>query len=183
MDCLHLAGYDHETDNGEMRKKEDRLREQLNLPSRTYRTCTWARHRCGPAQDGRESFATRAPTMNLPLAILLLVLLGLLALVSYVDRLYAEMGKFLSREFQENIEAYEERVEPRLHVSRDRAAMSMTVLAQLSMASIGVLIGYVLFKENRWVGSGPGAGRGQPDLHHRHLSSVAPVPVLRAHQR
>ena len=89
--------------------------------------------------------------MNLPLAILLLVLLGLLALVSYVDRLYAEMGKFLSRDFQENIEAYEERVEPRLHVSRDRAAMSMTVLAQLSMAGIGVLIGYVLFKENRWV--------------------------------
>ena len=56
--------------------------------------------------------------MNIPLAILLLVLMGLLALVSYVDRLYAEMGKFLSREFQENIEAYEERVEPRLNVSR-----------------------------------------------------------------
>jgi putative hemolysin len=89
--------------------------------------------------------------MNLPLSILLLVLLGLLALVSYVDRLYAEMGKFLSREFQENIEAYEERVEPRLHASRARAAMSMTVLTQLCMASIGVLIGYVLFKENRWV--------------------------------
>jgi putative hemolysin len=90
--------------------------------------------------------------MNLPLVILLLVLLGLLTLASYVDRLYAEMGKFLSREFQENIEAYEKRVEPRLRVSRDRAAMSMTVLTQLSMASIGVLIGYVLFKENRWVG-------------------------------
>ncbi len=90
--------------------------------------------------------------MNLPLAILMLVLLGLLSLVSYVDRLYAEMGKFLAREFQENIEAYEERVEPRLKVSRDRAAMSMTVLAQLCMAGIGVLIGYVLFKENRWVG-------------------------------
>ena len=90
--------------------------------------------------------------MSVPLAILLLVLLGLLALVSYVDRLYAEMGKFLSREFQENIEAYEERVEPRLHVSRERAAMSMTVLTQLSMASIGVLIGYELFMEKRWVG-------------------------------
>lgn len=30
---LHLAGYDHESDNGEMRRTEDRLREQLNLPS------------------------------------------------------------------------------------------------------------------------------------------------------
>ncbi|MGA7460333.1 MAG: hemolysin family protein [Candidatus Korobacteraceae bacterium] len=89
--------------------------------------------------------------MSLPLAILLLLLMGLLTLVSYVDRLYAEMGKFLSREFQENIEAYEERVEPRLHVSRERAALSMTVLTQLVMASIGVLIGYVLFMEKRWV--------------------------------
>jgi CBS domain containing-hemolysin-like protein len=81
----------------------------------------------------------------------LLVLMGLLTLVSYVDRLYAEMGKFLSREFEENIEAYEERVEPRLHVSRDRAALSMSVLTQLSVAGIGVLIGYVLFMQRRWV--------------------------------
>jgi len=39
--------------------------------------------------------------MSLPLAIVLLVLMGLLALVSYVDHLYAEMGKFLAREFEE----------------------------------------------------------------------------------
>ena len=89
--------------------------------------------------------------MSLPLSILLLVLMGLLTLVSYVDRLHAEMGKFLAREFQENIDVYEERVEPRLHVSRERAALSMAVLTQLSMAGIGVLIGYVLFMEKRWV--------------------------------
>ncbi len=89
--------------------------------------------------------------MSLPLAILLLVLMGLLTLVSYVDRLHAEMGKFLARDFQENIDAYEERVEPRLHVSRERAALSMAVLTQLCTASIGVLIGYVLFMEKRWV--------------------------------
>ncbi|MGA2371038.1 MAG: hemolysin family protein [Candidatus Korobacteraceae bacterium] len=89
--------------------------------------------------------------MSLPLAILLLVLMGLLTLVSYVDRLHAEMGKFLARDFQENIDAYEQRVEPRLHVSRERAALSMAVLTQLCTASIGVLIGYVLFMEKRWV--------------------------------
>src|ERR1700687_2155918 len=87
--------------------------------------------------------------MNLPLSILLLVLMALLALVSYVDRLYAEMGKFLGREFQENIDAYEHHVEPKLHVSRERAALSMAVLTQMCMASIGVLIGYVLFMEKR----------------------------------
>ncbi len=30
---LHLAGYDHERDKGEMARKEDRLREKLGLPS------------------------------------------------------------------------------------------------------------------------------------------------------
>ena len=29
---LHLAGYDHETDSGEMRRKEARLRKRLGLP-------------------------------------------------------------------------------------------------------------------------------------------------------
>jgi len=89
--------------------------------------------------------------MTLPLFILLLVLLAMLALVSYVDRLHAEMGKFLAREFQENIDAYEEQVEPRLHVSRERAALSVAVLTQICMASIGVLIGYAVFMEKRWV--------------------------------
>jgi putative hemolysin len=89
--------------------------------------------------------------MTLPLFILLLLLLALLALVSYVDRLHGEMGKFLARQFQENIDAYEEQVEPRLRVSRERAALSMAVLTQLCMAAVGVLIGYVLFLKDRWV--------------------------------
>jgi len=89
--------------------------------------------------------------MNLPLSILLLVLMAMLALVSYVDRLHAEMGKFLAREFEENIEAYEKLVEPRLHASRDRAALSMAVLTQLCMASIGVILGYTVFMDKRWV--------------------------------
>jgi CBS domain containing-hemolysin-like protein len=90
--------------------------------------------------------------MTLPLFVLLVLLLAVLALVSYVDRLHEEMGKFLAREFQENIDAYEEQVEPRLGVSRERAALSMAVLTQLCIASIGVLIGYLLFLEDRWVG-------------------------------
>jgi CBS domain containing-hemolysin-like protein len=81
----------------------------------------------------------------------LLFLMALLALVSYVDRLYDEMGKFLSREFQENIEAYEQLVEPRLGFARERVSLSMAVLAQICMASIGVLVGYLLFVDSRWV--------------------------------
>jgi putative hemolysin len=89
--------------------------------------------------------------MNLPLVILLMFLLALLALVSYVNRLHHEMGKFLSREFQENIDAYEQSVEPRLGFTRDRVSLSMAVLTQICMASIGVLIGYLLFKDSGWV--------------------------------
>ncbi len=89
--------------------------------------------------------------MTIPLSILLLVLMVLLALVSYVDRLYAEMGKFLSREFQENIEAYEQQVEPRLKVTSERAALSMAMLTQLCVAAIGLVIGWLLFMDKRWV--------------------------------
>ncbi len=89
--------------------------------------------------------------MNLPLSILLVFLLAVLTLVSYVDRLYHEMGKFLSREFQENIDAYEQLVEPRLGFGGERVSLSMAVLTQISMASIGVLIGYMLFTDSRWV--------------------------------
>jgi CBS domain containing-hemolysin-like protein len=89
--------------------------------------------------------------MTIPLSILLLLLIVLLALVSYVDRLYAEMGKFLSREFQENIEAYEQRVEPRLKVTSERAALSMAMLTQLCVAAIGLVIGWLLFMDKRWV--------------------------------
>jgi len=77
-------------------------------------------------------------------------LLGLLTLSSYVDRLYAEIGKFLSREFQDNIEAFEQRVEPRLKVSRSRVALSMSVLTPLLMAAIAMVLGFGVFREGGW---------------------------------
>ena len=85
--------------------------------------------------------------MTVLLAVILVVLLAILALVSYVDRAYTEMGKFLSREFQENIEIYEKRVEPRLGVSRQRAALSMAVLSHISLAAVALLIGYAMFAD------------------------------------
>ncbi|HTW31526.1 MAG TPA: hemolysin family protein [Candidatus Sulfotelmatobacter sp.] len=88
--------------------------------------------------------------MNYTAGFALLVLVGLLTLVSYVDRLYQEAGKFLSREFQDNIDALEQRVEPKLGVSRGRAAMSMAVLTQLTMAAIAMLIGYLVFSDPTW---------------------------------
>src|SRR5438270_232663 len=49
--------------------------------------------------------------MTLLIYSIIVVLCGLLGLVSYVERLYTESGKFLTREFQENIEALEALIE------------------------------------------------------------------------
>jgi len=83
-------------------------------------------------------------------AVALLILLGLSTLVSYVDRVYQEIGKFLSREFQNNIDIFEQKVEPELGVSRTRAALSMAVLSQLTMAAIALLVGFVVFGDQQW---------------------------------
>jgi len=77
-------------------------------------------------------------------------MLALLALASYVDRVYQEIGKFLSREFQDNIDVFEQKVEPILNVSRTRASLSMSVLKQLTTAAIALTVGYLVFADQRW---------------------------------
>jgi CBS domain containing-hemolysin-like protein len=88
--------------------------------------------------------------VNLAIVGVFIVLLAILTLVSYVDRLYTEIGKFLSREFQDNIDLFEQQVEPRLHVSRTRASLSMAILAQLTMAAIAMLVGFTVFRDLVW---------------------------------
>ena len=68
------------------------------------------------------------------------LLLCLLALAAYVDRIYFEMGKFLSREYAENIDAWEQWVEPKLRLSRESAAMSASVLRQIALAALVFLL-------------------------------------------
>jgi len=88
--------------------------------------------------------------VNYAVAAALALLMWLLTLAAYVDRVYAEMGKFLSREFQDNIAAFEHKVEPRLGVTRPRAVLSMAVLRQLLMAAIAMLIGFTVFRDRAW---------------------------------
>jgi putative hemolysin len=88
--------------------------------------------------------------MSLGVFLTLFLLLGLLTLISYVDHVYQEIGKFLSREFQDNIDVFEQRVEPELKVSRARASLTMAVLTQLTMAAIALVVGFVVFSEKLW---------------------------------
>ncbi len=80
----------------------------------------------------------------------LVLLVGVLTLVSYLDRLYAEIGKFLAREFQDNIDSFEQKVEPKLRVGRPRASLSMAILVQLTTAAIALLIGFTVFTDQAW---------------------------------
>lgn len=83
--------------------------------------------------------------MRIASVVVIVLLLVVLTLASYVDRLYSEMGKFLSREFEENIEAWERRVEPRLGLSREHIRLSAAIWTQLSLACVTLLFGVLLF--------------------------------------
>ncbi len=87
---------------------------------------------------------------SISLVIALAVLVAILLLVSYTSRLTTESGKFLSREFQENIEFFEQQVEPRFKVSHWRAALSMAILEQLCTAAIAFILAYFVFVSPAW---------------------------------
>jgi CBS domain containing-hemolysin-like protein len=80
------------------------------------------------------------------LAILIIVLLAVIeTLASYISRVYSEFGKILTREIEENLDAWEELVEPQLGLSREHAGLSAAVLQQLSLGLIALDFGTVLF--------------------------------------
>jgi CBS domain containing-hemolysin-like protein len=81
-----------------------------------------------------------------PIAIAFVVFLALVeTLAAYISRIYAEFGKILSREVQENLDAWEERIEPHLGLSREHAAVSAQVAQQLALGIIALMFGAVLF--------------------------------------
>src|ERR1700733_167888 len=86
-------------------------------------------------------------------AISLLLLLGALALSAYVDRIYFEMGKFLSREYQDNIDSWEQVAEPRLRLGRESIALSASVLRQLALATLALLAGLRLYTHSTLIPS------------------------------
>jgi TRAP-type C4-dicarboxylate transport system permease small subunit len=95
--------------------------------------------------------------------VFILILLPIHTLASYVDRLYSEMGKFLAREFQDNIDYWEKNIEPRLGFEHDRQALSAAVLAEISFGCIALVFGAMLFEGARAV----------------HASYTWPRPALR----
>ncbi len=80
------------------------------------------------------------------LAIVMVLLLAAVeTLASYISRVYSEFGKILTREIEENLDAWEELIEPQLGLSREHAAISAAVLQQLALGVIALEFGAVLF--------------------------------------
>ena len=81
-----------------------------------------------------------------PLVILMLVLLvAVETLASYISRVYSEFGKILAREVQENLDAWEELIEPQLGLTREHGALCASVLQQLALGIIALETGALLF--------------------------------------
>ncbi|MGP8173103.1 MAG: hemolysin family protein [Terracidiphilus sp.] len=83
--------------------------------------------------------------MTLSVILLIVFLVAVETLASYISRVYAEFGKILAREVQENLDAWEELIEPQLGLSREHAAISAAVLQQLALGIIALEFGAVLF--------------------------------------
>jgi putative hemolysin len=87
------------------------------------------------------------------LAISMVVLLAIIeTLASYISRVYAEFGKILAHEIEENLDAWEELIEPQLGLARDHAAICAQVAQQLALGIIALEFGMVLFDRGPHMG-------------------------------
>jgi putative hemolysin len=87
------------------------------------------------------------------LAIVLVAMLAcVVALASYIVRIYAEYGKILSREVEENLDSWEETIEPQLGLTRDHAALCASLAQLLAIGGIALEFGAVLFDRGPHMG-------------------------------
>ncbi len=78
--------------------------------------------------------------MNLLYGVLVLLLLCLMAMAGFAERVLDELERFLPRESGEAVEAWEETVGPSLRLSRESSAISASVLAHGALAALALLL-------------------------------------------
>lgn len=76
---------------------------------------------------------------------LFVVLFAIATLASYIQRVYSDFGKILNREDQENLDAWEQHIEPHLGLSRSHAALCASVLRQLALGLMALELGALLY--------------------------------------
>jgi CBS domain containing-hemolysin-like protein len=91
--------------------------------------------------------------MNFFLLLLILASSLLLLLYSYVSRLYSEKGRFLFRGSKDNVEFFEEQIEPALGISMEKAELTFPLLVQLDLILLVLLTtSWNLRQPLRWDG-------------------------------
>jgi len=79
-------------------------------------------------------------SMHLLIAILILAGSLLLTLYSYVNRLYTEKGRFLIRGSKDNVDFFEEHIEPKLGVGPEKAELTFPLLIQGDLILLALLV-------------------------------------------
>ena len=141
---LHLAGFDHERDNGKMARKEAILRRELRLPlSLTERGEPDGRE---PETSYRRSGSRSARRTAYYAVIFATESIGILTLVSYVDR-YRKPENFC-RAISRTTSTFSN---ARSSQSEDaQACVSYRWRCWSGIAAIAVLIGYLVFRYEDW---------------------------------
>ena len=78
--------------------------------------------------------------MNIVFGPAALAALGLMTVGAYVERMYAEMERFLARDGSDALKAWERDVEPRLKMSRENAEISASVLSHTALGGLALLL-------------------------------------------
>lgn len=91
----------------------------------------------------------------MPILLYTLAVLGLiagLAVFSYLDRIYRELGRVTTGHLRGNLDVFEAEIEPRLGMDRRRAAVSFSLLANLWLVVVAVETarGVIFFVPGVW---------------------------------
>ncbi len=75
-----------------------------------------------------------------------------LAVFSYLDRVYRELGRVTTGRIHHNLDIFEAEIEPRLRMNRRRGAMSFSLLAHLWLVivAVGTARGVIFFVPGAW---------------------------------
>ena len=153
-----------------MRRRERQLRARLGLPLGLIE------RRSRESAVKKRSRRAMTPLANHAARCFFIVVA---TLASYISRVYSEFGKILSRDVQENLDAWEERIEPHLGLSREHAALCASVLQQLALGLIALEFGAILFIRPAHLGPPTAAGNRPGHSRRDAWSSFSPISSSR----
>lgn len=78
--------------------------------------------------------------MFILLSTLVVLLSLLLTLFSYVNRLYSEKGRFLIRDSRDNVDFFEDQVEPKLKVETEKAGFTFPLLVRVNLIVLAMVV-------------------------------------------